>query len=71
MSVSRSQQGHTKSGNQNFRHGNMILPTFTIQIGSVERKMSCEIQGTSRKYGKNAGRPYGLGEGGGDYIFSK
>ena len=49
----------------------MILPTFTIQIGSVERKMSCEIQGTSRKYGKNAGRPYGLGEGGGDNIFSK
>ena len=49
----------------------MILPTFTIQIGSAERKMSCEIQGTSRKYGKNAGRPYGLGEGGGDYIFSK
>ena len=47
----------------------MILPTFTIQIGSAERKMSCEIQGTSRKYGKNAGRPYGLGEGCKDSIF--
>ena len=46
----------------------MILPTFTVQIGSVERKMSCEIQGTSRKYGKNAGRPYGLGEGGGFFF---
>ena len=52
------------------RHGNMILPTFTIQIGSVERKMNCEIQGTSRKYGKNRGRPYGLGKGCKNSIFS-